>query len=140
MPGSSRDAVERSNSNQKLIIMSGRQTMAEPTEGAPPPTMQVPATPERLAPIFEQHFRTTSFGLLMCNPTVSPQIMWEAIAVAMGCVLSEATASQDIAGSLAARGHLGDLVNKAIRKRHPILATPASGAAPVNGNGLILPH
>lgn len=107
------------------------------TAGAPQ-TMKVPATAERLAEIFEPHFKAHAFGLLTCYATLPPQMVWEAMAAAMGGVLSGATASDDIALSLAARGRLGDIVNTAIRKRYPLKA--AKMPTPANGNGPILPH
>lgn len=76
-------------------------------------------TPKQLAEALEHHFRAVAVGLAVTNPIVPQQIMWDAIAEAMGNVLSGATQSQDIAASLKARGHLGDIVNRAIRGRYP---------------------
>jgi hypothetical protein len=82
---------------------------------------------EQITGVIESHFRVLSVGLVTCNPSVPSNIMWEAIAQAMGGVLSGATKSPDLASTMAARGHLSDIVAKAIRKRYPAMdMTPAN--------------
>ncbi len=82
---------------------------------------------EQLVDILESHFRVVAIGLVSCNPHIPSNVMWEAIAAAVGGVLSGATKSQDIASTMAARGHLSDIVAKAIRKKYPAMdMTPAN--------------
>ena len=93
--------------------------MAEPTSG--------PVTPQQLTDVIEAHFRVLAIGLVTCNSMIPSNLMWESIATAMGGVLSGATKGPDISATMAARGHLSDIVAKAIRKRYPAMdMTPAN--------------
>jgi hypothetical protein len=93
-------------------------------------------TPKQLAEILENHFRAVAVGLAVTNPMVPQQIMWDAIAEAMGNVLSGVTQSQDLAATLKIRGHLSDIVSKAIRQRYPsvVMAGTSSVLKPANAN------
>ena len=96
---------------------------------------------EQLALAIEHHLRAVAIGLVATNPQIRQDIMWEAIASAMGRVLSGATISADIKASLDARGKFGDIVNRSIRKAYPAINAANVAAANTNSNkSIILPH
>ena len=92
-------------------------------------------TLEQLAQMLEVHFRIVATGLAVSHPGIPPRAMWAAIAEAMGNVLSGATQGPDIQATVAARAQLGDIVNKAIRKRYPAIAAESMPRL-VTANGL----
>ena len=92
-------------------------------------------TNEQAVDMIESHFRVIAIGLISCNPTVPAHAVWEAIAAAMGGVLSGATKGPDIAATLTARRHLSEIVTKAITKRYPAMEPTLVSALPANQNG-----
>ena len=93
-------------------------------------------TREQLTDIIEGYFRNTALGVVTSYSMIPSNVVWEMIASAMGGVLSGATKGPDLAATMAARGHLSDIVAKAIRKRYPAMdMTPANAIPPANQNG-----
>ena len=101
----------------------------------------IPITADRLATLFEQHMQVTAFGILVSHPNLPPQIVWEAIAGAMGAVISAATVSPDIQSTLTSRSHLTEIFGRAVKKRHSALAAANMNTVKPNGQaGFILPN
>ncbi len=89
-------------------------------------------TPKQFAEILEVHFGVMASGIIATNPMMPPPVVWAVIAEAMGNVLSAATRGPDLKETLDLRGRFGDIVNRAIRHRHPAIAMtmPAMPAQP----------
>ena len=83
-----------------------------------------PVTPQQLAEALEKPLRALAVGLVVTNPLVPQSVMWEAIASAMGGVLSSVTQSQDLTASIRTRTHLAGIVTEAIKKRYPPTQAP----------------
>ena len=106
--------------------------MSEAVETSAEPAPQVASAHQQFADALEAYFRITAFGLCVANPTIPNHIMWEAIASAMGAVLSGATKGSDIAATMQARNHLSKVVSDAIKKKYPALEMGGSVIARPN--------
>jgi len=124
--------------------MLGRQIMSETEEAPVTEVNGIDLSKQQLAIAIENHLRAVAVGLVVTNPNVRQDVMWEAIAAGMGRVLSAATMWADIKASLDARGRLQDIVARNIRKGYPAVDKAAVAAAAANSNGklggIILPH
>lgn len=81
---------------------------------------------DQLAMACENFFRVTAFGLCATNPTLKPEVLWEAIAAGMGATLSLASKTPDVRTTLALRGRITEIIGKAIRKYPAMDMTPAN--------------
>jgi hypothetical protein len=108
--------------------------MSETAEATVQEAPQVVTNSQQIADVFENYFRVTAFGLVTCNSQVPNPMLWEAIASAMGAVISGATKGPDIAATLRAREHLCKVMTDAVRKRYPALDVGNIGTAASNSN------
>jgi hypothetical protein len=109
--------------------------MSEAAE-ATAPEPQVATPPTNFIDALESYFRVTAFGLIVTNQQIPAHVMWEAMAAAMGAVISGATKSQDIAATLSAREHLSKVMTDAVKKRYPALDMGNIASVAANSNGL----
>lgn len=107
--------------------MTTEDRLNEANEKAMHPAGAEPVSPQQLIAELEKSFRALAVGLVITNPLIKQSDMWEAIAVAMGSVLSAVTQSQDLTASIRTRTHLVELVTDAIKKRYPPTPTQQSG-------------
>ena len=102
----------------------GIENISPAAPPAPAPGHRI--TREQLADVFENVFRITAFGIAATHPGAPADFLWDAIANAMGNVISGATQGPDIKATIEARGRLGDIFNQAVRKKYPAITSPAS--------------
>ena len=108
-----------------------QDTEEAPVQDAAP---QVVTNSQQIADVFENYFRVTAFGLAAGNPQVPRHMLWEAIAAAMGAVISGVTKSADIAASLQARAHLSKVMADAVQRRYPALDMGGVASVAANSN------
>ena len=105
-------------------------------EEAPKSGPQV-ITLDQLAKICEEHIRAVAVGFAACNPHVPQDVMWSAIANAMGRVLSAATQGQDISTTIASRQHACKVVSDAIKSAYPSFNARNVSMVQTVGNGAL---
>ena len=102
--------------------------MSETIEAkAAEPAPQVVSAHQQFADALEAYFRITAFGLCTANPQIPIPVMVEAIASAMGAVISGMTKGPIISDVVRSRDHLSMVMTNAVRMKYPALdMTPAN--------------
>ena len=88
---------------------------------------------EELIGFVQSSIGALCFGLVGTNPLIPGNVMWEAIIVAMGNVISVATKQPDTMSTIKAREQVTQLVVNAIKTHVSSLQVPG-GVVPAVGN------
>ena len=87
-------------------------------------------TPEQLSQAFAGALRVVTMGLCAMNPQIPGNVMCDAMASAMGMLLSEATKTPDVGSTLQIRERITKLVTDKVRKHVPAMDMVSPAVAP----------